>query len=46
MVARNGCRNSNRTRPVELANDSPYGLNAAVFTNDADRAYAVARQIR
>jgi len=31
---------------VELANDSPYGLNAAVFTNDADRAYAVARQIR
>ena len=31
---------------VRLANDSPYGLNAAVFTNDADRAYAVARQIR
>lgn len=31
---------------VRLANDSPYGLNSAVFTNDADRAYAVARQIR
>ncbi|PTR05800.1 MULTISPECIES: aldehyde dehydrogenase [unclassified Novosphingobium] len=31
---------------VRLANDSPYGLNAAVFTHDADRAYAVARQIR
>ena len=31
---------------VRLANDSPYGLNAAVFTNDADRAYSVARQIR
>ena len=31
---------------VRIANDSPYGLNAAVFTNDADRAYAIARQIR
>ena len=31
---------------VRLANDSPYGLNAAVFTNDADRAYALAREIR
>jgi betaine-aldehyde dehydrogenase len=31
---------------VRIANDSPFGLNGAVFTNDADRAYAVARQIR
>ncbi|MBP7337405.1 aldehyde dehydrogenase [Niveispirillum sp.] len=31
---------------VALANDSPYGLNAAVFTHDADRAYAVARRLR
>lgn len=31
---------------VEMANDSPYGLNASVFTNDVDRAYAVARRLR
>jgi len=31
---------------VSLANDSPYGLNASVFTSDLDRAYAVARQLR
>ena len=31
---------------IEIANDSPYGLNGAVFTNDVDRAYAAARQIR
>ncbi|MET0984287.1 MAG: aldehyde dehydrogenase [Steroidobacteraceae bacterium] len=31
---------------IEIANDSPYGLNGAVFTNDVDRAYAVARQLR
>jgi acyl-CoA reductase-like NAD-dependent aldehyde dehydrogenase len=31
---------------VELANDTVYGLNNSVFTNDADRAYAVARQLR
>jgi acyl-CoA reductase-like NAD-dependent aldehyde dehydrogenase len=31
---------------VDLANDSIYGLNASVFTNDDDRAYAVARQLR
>jgi acyl-CoA reductase-like NAD-dependent aldehyde dehydrogenase len=28
---------------VEIANDSIYGLNAAVFTNDPERAYRVAR---
>ncbi|RYY44276.1 MAG: aldehyde dehydrogenase family protein, partial [Sphingomonadales bacterium] len=31
---------------VQLANDSPYGLTGAVFTNDAGRAYEVARAIR
>ncbi len=31
---------------VEIANDTVYGLNASVFTDDVDRAYAVARQIR
>lgn len=31
---------------VRIANDSPFGLNGAVFTNDVERAYAVARQIR
>jgi betaine-aldehyde dehydrogenase len=31
---------------VEMANDSPYGLNASVFTNDVDRAWAVARRLR
>ncbi|MFW2829214.1 aldehyde dehydrogenase [Sphingomonas sp. ID0503] len=31
---------------VRIANDSQFGLNGAVFTNDVDRAYSVARQIR
>lgn len=31
---------------VRIANDSIYGLNAAVFTPDVDRAQAVARQLR
>ena len=31
---------------VAIANDTIYGLNATVFTNDADRACAVARQLR
>ncbi|GAB7007468.1 aldehyde dehydrogenase [Nocardioides sp. AN3] len=31
---------------VAIANDSIYGLNASVFTADADRALAVARQLR
>lgn len=31
---------------VRIANDSIYGLNSAVFTNDADRAYAIARRLR
>jgi aldehyde dehydrogenase (NAD+) len=31
---------------VEIANDSVYGLNASVFTNDSARAYRVSRQLR
>jgi acyl-CoA reductase-like NAD-dependent aldehyde dehydrogenase len=31
---------------VRIANDTIYGLNASVFTQDTDRALAVARQIR
>jgi betaine-aldehyde dehydrogenase len=31
---------------IRLTNDTIYGLSNAVFTNDADRAYAVARQMR
>jgi aldehyde dehydrogenase (NAD+) len=31
---------------VEIANATQYGLNATVFTNDPDRAFAVARRLR
>jgi acyl-CoA reductase-like NAD-dependent aldehyde dehydrogenase len=31
---------------IELANDTVYGLNNVVFTNDSDRAFEVARQLR
>ena len=31
---------------VRLANDTIYGLDASVFTNDRERAYSVARQVR
>jgi betaine-aldehyde dehydrogenase len=31
---------------IEIANDTVYGLNNSVFTNDAERAYSVARQLR
>lgn len=31
---------------IKIANDTNYGLNASVFTNDVERAYATARRIR
>jgi aldehyde dehydrogenase (NAD+) len=34
------------THAVAVANDTIYGLNASVFTNDVDRARAVAGQLR
>jgi acyl-CoA reductase-like NAD-dependent aldehyde dehydrogenase len=30
---------------IRLANDSPYGLSAAVFSRDVDRALAIARRL-
>jgi aldehyde dehydrogenase (NAD+) len=31
---------------LAIANDSEFGLNASVFTDDADRAYRAARRLR
>ena len=31
---------------IEIANDTIYGLNSSVFTDDPERAYAVGRQLR
>jgi acyl-CoA reductase-like NAD-dependent aldehyde dehydrogenase len=36
----------NEEDQVRIANDSPYGLNSAVFTDDDDRAWRFARRIR
>jgi aldehyde dehydrogenase (NAD+) len=36
----------NERHAIEIANDSIYGLNASVYTNDVDHALAVARQLR
>ena len=36
----------NEDHAVELANDSVFGLNASIFTNDVERAYRVARDLR
>jgi aldehyde dehydrogenase (NAD+) len=36
----------NERHAIEIANDTIYGLNSSVFTNDADHAFNVARQLR
>ena len=36
----------NEDDQIRIANDSPYGLNSAVFTNDDSRAWQFARRIR
>lgn len=38
-------RVSNPSEAVRLANASPYGLHAAVFTRDVQRAFTIARQL-
>jgi acyl-CoA reductase-like NAD-dependent aldehyde dehydrogenase len=37
---------ANEDAAIAIANDTIYGLNASVFTNDVDRARDVARQLR
>jgi aldehyde dehydrogenase (NAD+) len=37
---------ANETEAINIANDTIYGLNASVFTNDIDRARQVAGQLR
>jgi aldehyde dehydrogenase (NAD+) len=37
---------ASEAQAIEIANDSIYGLNASVFTDDPERAYAVGRQLR
>jgi len=36
----------NEESAIITANDSIYGLNASIFTHDAERAYALGRQLR
>ena len=37
---------NNEEHAIAIANDTIYGLNASVFTNDVDRARDVARRLR
>src|SRR5262249_58613587 len=37
---------ANEEDAFDIANDTSYGLNAAVFTNDIERYYAAARRLR
>ncbi|WP_417595910.1 aldehyde dehydrogenase [Parasphingorhabdus sp.] len=37
---------ANLDKAVAMANDTPYGLNASVFTNDVEQAYAVSRSLQ
>lgn len=37
---------ANEAEAIAVANDNPYGLGGAVFTDDSDRAYSIARQVR
>ena len=39
-------RAADEEQAIALANDSIYGLNASVFTDDPERAYAVGRRLR
>lgn len=39
-------RAADEEQAIAIANDSIYGLNASVFTNDPERAYAVGRRLR
>ena len=36
----------NEEEAIRIANDSEFGLNSSVFTNDANRAYEIARRLR